>query len=228
VGPGVEKLKAGDHVVVAAVPHCGRCRACLGGKPFVCQDVLALAFGGVMPDGSKRFRRNEETIAHCFCQSSFAEYTLVPERTAVRVPKDVPLAKLGPLGCGVETGAGAILNTAHVQPGQSVAIFGCGGVGLSAVMAARLVKAFPIIAVDVREQRLQLARELGATETMHAGTMPMVEEIQKQTHGGVDYAFECIGRPDTIRQSDDQFACSNEFLDLLRQLHSHEALLSPD
>jgi aryl-alcohol dehydrogenase len=203
VGPGVTKLSTGDHVVVAAVPHCGQCRSCLQGKPFVCQNVLVLAFGGAMPDGTKRFRRDTEPLSHFFCQSSFAEYTLVPERIAVRVPKDIPLEKLGPLGCGVETGAGAILNTAHVQPGQSVAVFGCGGVGLSTVMAARLAKAFPIIAVDVVESRLALARELGATETMHAGQTSVIEEIQKLTHGGVDYAFECIGKAETIRQSVD-------------------------
>jgi aryl-alcohol dehydrogenase len=156
-----------------------------------------------MPDGTKRFRRDAEEISHFFCQSSFAEYTLVPERTAVSVPKDIPLEKLGPLGCGVQTGAGAVLNTAQVHPGQSVAVFGCGGVGLSAVMAARLAKAFPTIAVDVVDERLELARELGATETIHAGKTNVVEEIQKLTRGGVDYAFECIGKAETIRQTVD-------------------------
>src|SRR5919108_2826313 len=121
VGPGVTKLSPGDHVVVAAVPHCGRCRSCLQAKPFFCQHGIALAFGGAMPDGTKRFRRGVEEIGHFFCQSSFAEYTLVPERTAVSVPKDLPLEKLGALGCGVESGAGAVLNTAQVHPGQSVA-----------------------------------------------------------------------------------------------------------
>jgi aryl-alcohol dehydrogenase len=203
VGPGVTKLSAGDHVVMAAVPHCGQCRACLEGKPFVCQHLFALAFGGAMPDGTKRFRQDTAPLSHFFCQSSFAEYTLVPARNAIRVPPDVSLEQLGPLGCGIETGAGAVLNTANVQAGDSVAIFGCGGVGLSAVMAARLAKAFPIIVVDIREPRLQLARELGATETIQAGTTNVVAAIQQRTHGGVDYAFECVGRADTIRQSVD-------------------------
>lgn len=203
VGPGVTKLHAGDHVVVAAVTHCGECRACLGGRPFVCQHLLALAFCGAMPDGTKRFRRGAAPLSHFFCQSSFAEHTLVPARNAVRVPKDTPLEQLGPLGCGVETGAGAVLNTAHVRPGDSVAIVGCGGVGLSAVMAAWLAQACPIIAVDTREPRLHLARELGATETIQAGPTNIVDAIRQRTQGGVDYAFECVGRADTIRQSVD-------------------------
>jgi Zn-dependent alcohol dehydrogenase len=120
VGPGVTKLSAGDHVVMAAVPHCGQCRTCLEGKPFVCQHLFALAFGGAMPDGTKRFRQDTAPLSHFFYQSSFAEYTLVPARNAIRVPPDVPLEQLGPLGCGIETGAGAVLNTAHVQPGDSV------------------------------------------------------------------------------------------------------------
>jgi aryl-alcohol dehydrogenase len=203
VGPGGAKLTVGDHVVVAAVPRCGHCRTCLQGKPFFCQDFRSLAFGGAMPDGTKRFRQGASEISHFFCQSSFAEYTVVSECTAIRVSADVPLEKLGPLGCGVETGAGAVLNTARVQPGESVAVFGCGGVGLSAVMAARLCRAFPIIAVDVVDGRLDLARGLGASETIHAGASDVVREIRRLTRGGADFAFECIGRPETIRQSVD-------------------------
>src|SRR5262245_40789408 len=119
LGPGASKLAVGDHVVVAAVPHCGHCRNCLHGRPFLCQEFRALAFGGAMPDGTKRFRRDSNEISHFFCQSSFAGYSVVPENAAVRVSKHVPLEKLAPLGCGVETGAGAVLNTARVRPGEA-------------------------------------------------------------------------------------------------------------
>jgi aryl-alcohol dehydrogenase len=203
LGPDVSKLAVGDHVVVAAVPHCGHCRTCLQGRPFFCQHFRALAFGGAMPDGTRRFRSDSSEISHFFCQSSFAEYTVVQERTAVCVSTHLPLEKLAPLGCGVETGAGAVLNTAQVRPGESVVILGCGGVGLSAVMAARLARAFPIIAVDVNKGRLALARDLGASETIHAGQTDVLREIRSLTRGGADYSFECIGKPDTIRQSVD-------------------------
>jgi aryl-alcohol dehydrogenase len=203
VGPGVAKLQTGDHVVIAAVPHCARCRSCLTGKPFLCPDMSVGFLGGMMPDGSKRFRRGAEEVSHFFWQSSFAEHSLVPERIAVKVSKDLPLEKLAPLGCGVQTGSGAVLNTAKIRPGDTVAVFGCGGVGLSAVMGARLARALRIIAVDFFDHRLRLARELGATDTVSARGTNAVEEIQKLTGGGVDYSFECIGKPETARQSVD-------------------------
>ena len=203
VGPGVSKLQPGDPVVVAAVPHCGHCRFCLEGKPFNCRNFMGLALGGAMPDGTKRFRRDGEEICHFFCQSSFSEHTIVPERIAVKVAKDLPLEKLGPLACGVQTGAGAVLNTAGVRPGESVVVIGCGAVGLSAVMAAKLARAFPILAVDLIEDRLRLARDLGATETLQAGKVDVVAEVQRITGGGADYAFECLGKAETIRQSID-------------------------
>jgi aryl-alcohol dehydrogenase len=203
VGPGVTKLRKGDHVVTAAVAHCRQCPPCLRGEPFFCAAGLSLAFGGCMPDGTKRFRRGKEEIGHFFLQSSFAQLTVVPEQIAVKVPKDLPLEKLGPLACGIETGSGAVLNVAKVRVGESVAVFGCGGVGLSAVMAARLCKAYPIIAVDMLDSRLAMAKELGATETINAKGTNVVEAIQKLTGAGVDYAFECIGRADTIRQAVD-------------------------
>jgi aryl-alcohol dehydrogenase len=203
VGPDVSSLAVGDHVVVTAVPHCGRCGSCRRGKPFFCQEFRSLAFGGAMPDGTKRFRRGPSEVGHFFCQSSFAEHAVVSARATVKIPLQVPLEKAAALGCGVETGAGAVLNTARVRPGESVAILGCGGVGLSAVMAARLAGASPVIAVDVSARRLELARDLGATETMQAGQGDVVREVRKLTRGGVDYAFECIGRAETIRQSVD-------------------------
>jgi aryl-alcohol dehydrogenase len=203
VGPGVGKLQVGDHVVIDAVTHCGRCRLCLTGKPFLCPDMTNGFLGGMMPDGTKRFRRGDQELSHFFWQSSFSELGIVPERIAIKVPNDLPLEKLAPLGCGVQTGSGAVLNTAKIKAGDTVAVFGCGGVGLSAVMAARLARALRIIAVDFFEHRLKLARELGATDTVAAKGTNAVEQIQKLTGGGVDFAFECIGKPETVRQTVD-------------------------
>jgi aryl-alcohol dehydrogenase len=203
VGPGVAKLQVGDHVVIDAVTHCGQCRLCLTGKPFLCPDMTNGFLGGMMPDGTKRFRRGGEELSHFFWQSSFAEHSVVPERIAVKVASDLPLEKLAPLACGVQTGSGAVLNTAKLRAGDTVAVIGCGGVGLSAVMAARLARALRVIAVDFFDHRLKLARELGATDTVSARGTDAVKEIQKLTGGGVDYAFECIGKPETVRQAVD-------------------------
>jgi len=203
VGPGVSKLQKGDHVVTSAVAHCRQCRSCLSGRPFLCENGMALTFGGGLADGTKRFRRGTEEIGHFFLQSSFAEFTVVPEQIAVKVPRELPLEQIGPLACGLGTGAGAVLNTAGVRAGESVAVFGCGGVGLSAIMAARVSRATPIIAIDMLDQRLQLAKDLGASETINAAGTNVVEAIQALTNGGPDFAFECIGRPDTIRQAVD-------------------------
>lgn len=203
VGPGVTKLAKGDHVVTAAVSFCRQCRPCLRGEPYFCANGLPLAFGGCLTDGTKRFRRGKEEVGHFFLQSSFAELTVVPEQIAVKVPKELPLEKLGPLACGIETGSGAVLNIAKVRPGDSVVVFGCGGVGLSALMAAKICNASPIIAVDMLDSRLAMAKELGASETINPKGVNVVEVLQKMTGGGVDFAFECIGRADTIRQAVD-------------------------
>jgi len=203
VGPGVTSLQKGDHVVLAAEPHCGLCKYCLQGRPYWCVNFLRWSFGGIMPDGSKRLSLDGSELGHFFCQSSFSQYGVVPERIAVKVDPALPLEKLGPLGCGIQTGAGAVLNTGGVRSGDSVAVFGCGGVGLSAIMAAKIVGASPIIAVDLAESRLAMAKELGATYTINAGKVAPVEEIQKITGGGSDFAFECIGRDETVRQTVD-------------------------
>ncbi|MBI2913349.1 MAG: NAD(P)-dependent alcohol dehydrogenase [Chloroflexi bacterium] len=204
VGPGVTRVKPGDPVVLSVIWGCGQCGQCLQGRPFRCQMLLSSgAARGAMPDGTKRFRKDGQEICHFFCQSSFAQHTVAPERLAVKVPADVPLEKLGPLGCGVQTGAGAVLNVAKVGLGESVAVFGCGGVGLSAVMAARLARASPIIAIDLVDSRLELARELGATHAVNAAEANPVAKIREITGGGADYAFECIGNVQTIRQAVD-------------------------
>ena len=203
VSEGSRRFQPGDHVVMAAEPHCGHCRACLQGKPFHCVMHTPWAFDGAMPDGSRRFRAAGREISHFFCESSFSEFAVIPEHIAVLVPSDLPLEKLCTLGCGVQTGAGAVLNTARVQMGESVAVLGCGGVGLSAVMGARLARALPIIAVDVVPSRLELAQEFGASHAVNAAGSDVVEEIRKITGRGADYAFECVGKAETIRQAVD-------------------------
>jgi len=198
VGPGVTKVKEGDAVVISSVVPCGHCYFCVHGMPFACANALG-AFGGTMPDGTKRISKDGQEIAHFFFQSSFAEYAVVPESALIKIPEGVPVEKMAPLGCGVQTGSGAVLNAAKVSAGSSVAVVGCGGVGLSAIMAANAVSAMPIIAVDVVPERLEFAKELGATHAINAAQTNPVDEIMKLTGMGVDYGFEAIGRPDTIR-----------------------------
>jgi len=169
---------------------CGVCRSCRRNYPSYCEEMLARNFGGLRADGSSALSRDGERIhAHFFGQSSFARHVIAGERSAVKVPADVPLEILGPLGCGIVTGAGAVINSLKVGAGDSIAVFGTGGVGLSAIMAARLVGATRIIAIDLVPQRLALARELGATHTLDArqpGTVGAIREIAGQ---GVDYSF---------------------------------------
>ena len=184
-------------------PSCGHCAPCINGKPFACYNMMPYAFGGMMLDGTKRLGKDGQEISSYFCQSSFAEYAVATERNVVKVPKQAPLQKLAPLGCGVITGSGAVLNKLKPEPGSCIVISGCGGVGLSAVMAARLSGCDVIIAVDVIEERLNLAGELGATHTLNATKVNVVDEIQRITHGGSDYAAECSGRPEVLRQQVD-------------------------
>jgi len=200
VGPEVTRVRPGDSVVMSVVWGCGQCKYCLQGKPFRCRSG---AVRGTMPDGTRRFRKDDQEVSHFFCHSSFAHYTVVPEKMAVKVPTDIPLEKLGALGCGVQTGAGAVLNVAEVGLGESVAVFGCGGVGLSSIMAAKFAGAAPIIGVDVVESRMELAKEMGATHTVNAAEADPVAKTKEITDGGADYAFECTGNVDTIRQTVD-------------------------
>jgi aryl-alcohol dehydrogenase len=169
LGPGVRGFATGDHVILSG-SSCGRCPGCLANRPTYCDLAMPLCFGGKRLDGSTSLRSGSGSVhSHFFGQSSFATHVIVPERTAVKVDRDLPLEKLGPLGCGVITGAGSVIEALKVGYGDSIAIFGVGGVGLSAVMAARLVGASHIVAVDLNAQRLELARELGATHTFHPG-----------------------------------------------------------
>ncbi len=166
VGGAVRELAVGDHVVLSGA-SCGECPKCRAGRPTYCRDAMRLSFGGQRPDGSSPLsRRGERVHGMFFAQSSFATHLVAPERSAVKVSKDLPLRLLGPLGCGIITGAGSVLEAFRLRPGESIVIFGVGSVGLAAVMAARIAGASRIVAVDVSAERLKLARELGATHAI--------------------------------------------------------------
>jgi S-(hydroxymethyl)glutathione dehydrogenase/alcohol dehydrogenase len=195
VGPGVAGLAPGDHVLLTWLPYCGHCRPCARGWPNRCENTLW--YDATLEDGTCRFHRDGEPVHH-MNTSSFAERSVVPARTAIKVDPDLPLTELALMGCGVMTGVGAALNTAHVRPGDTVAVVGCGGVGLNVVQGARIAGAAVIVAVDVVPSKLELARELGATHAVDASAVDPVEAVRELVPGGVDHAFEALGRPQTI------------------------------
>jgi len=206
VGEGVTHLAPGDHVVLSG-SSCGVCLSCRRNLPSYCDEMLPRNFGGLRSDRTSALTAGSERIyGHFFGQSSFAEYAIATERSAVKVPKDVPLALLAPLGCAVITGAGSILNSLKVRPGETLAIFGTGGVGLSAVMAARLAGAARIIAVDVNPERLALAVELGATDTLDARSGDSARAIRDLTGRGVDFSFNTTLAPEVFTQALDCLA----------------------
>lgn len=200
VGSGVTDLQAGDHVVLSFA-HCGRCGHCLTGHPTVCEVFNNLNFGGAMDDGSHRITQNDTELATFFGQSSFATHAIAKARNAVKVDRDVDLALLGPLGCGIQTGAGTVLNRLQPEFGSSIVIYGAGAVGLSAVMAAKIIGCQFIIAVDVHDNRLELAKELGATHTLNGNNVDVVEEITRLTGTGSHYAVETTGVPAVVKQA---------------------------
>lgn len=200
VGPGTSSLAPGDHVVLASLVSCGRCTSCARGEPYLCQMGFGSLFGGTLMSGGRRLHKDGRALNHFFCQSSFAEYAVVDERIAVRVRPDAPPETVCLLGCGAMTGVGGVVNTAGVEPGASVAVFGCGGVGLSAIMGARLVGAGKIIAVDKLERKLAFAKELGATHTVNVSHVEPVRAVHDITGNGADYAFEAIGSPVVMEQ----------------------------
>jgi aryl-alcohol dehydrogenase len=199
VGDNVTSLAPGDHVVVSFA-HCGRCENCLTGRPTVCTRFNELNFGGRMEDGTYRLRQGDTDLCTFFGQSSFGTHVVAHERNVVKVDKDVDLALLGPLGCGIQTGAGTVLNRLKPAFGTSIAIYGCGAVGLSAIMAARIANCQHIFAVDVHDNRLQLAKELGATHALNGKQVDVVNEIKAASGGGTHYAVETTGVPAVVRQ----------------------------
>ncbi|QCR38450.1 S-(hydroxymethyl)glutathione dehydrogenase/class III alcohol dehydrogenase [Nissabacter sp. SGAir0207] len=201
VGEGVTSVAVGDHVIPLYTPECGKCKFCLSGKTNLCQAIRATQGKGLMPDGTTRFSYKGEPIFHYMGTSTFSEYTVVPEISLAKVPKDAPLEKICLLGCGVTTGIGAVLNTAKVKEGNSVAIFGLGGIGLAAIIGARMAKASKIIAIDINPAKFSLAKELGATEVINPKEhdRPIQDVIIEMTDGGVDFSFECIGNVSLMR-----------------------------
>ncbi len=202
VGIGVETLKKGDRVILT-FPSCGTCSYCVEGHPYACDIMNDLFFNGTYKDGTHRVHQNGKPVSAFFGQGSFATHCIVDARNAVKVDvgSDEELSKLCSLGCGVQTGAGSVLNCADPEPGSSIAVFGCGGVGMAALMAAKIAGCSKIIAVDVVPSRLQTALEVGATHVVNGKECDAVEEIKKLTGGGADYSVECTGVPVLILQA---------------------------
>lgn len=201
VGEGVRKVQPGDHVVLS-FNYCAECTSCREGEPAYCLNSAAYNFAGSRPDGSPVMHQNGDVIHGNFLgQSSFGTYALASEQSVVKVRKDVPLEVLAPLGCGIQTGAGTVINALRPRAGSSIVVFGVGSVGLSAIMAAKVVGCTTIIGVDLNEKRLKMARELGATHGINPEVGNLVEEIQGITGGGADYSIEATGLPRVLRQA---------------------------
>ncbi len=208
VGPGVRSVAVGDHVIPLYTPECRECKFCLSGKTNLCQKIRATQGQGVMPDGTSRLSARGQSLLHYMGTSTFAEYTIVPEIALAKIRKDAPLDKVCLLGCGVTTGIGAVLNTAKVEPGAQVAVFGLGGIGLSVIQGAVMAGAERILAIDTNPRKFELARQLGATDTLDpSASADIVQEIVDRTDGGVDYSFECIGNPEVMGQA---LACAHK------------------
>ena len=203
VGEGVTSVEVGDHVIPLYTAECGECKFCTSGKTNLCQAVRATQGKGLMPDGTSRFSIDGEPIYHYMGCSTFSEYTVLPEISLAKVNKTAPLEEVCLLGCGVTTGMGAVLKTAKVQEGDTVAIFGLGGIGLSAIIGARMAGAGRIIGIDINESKFDLAKQLGATDVVNPQNFdkPIQEVIVEMTDGGVDYSFECIGNVNVMRSA---------------------------
>jgi aryl-alcohol dehydrogenase len=206
VGTRVSKVKPGDHVVLSYL-SCGVCSSCKKGAPAYCSDFLKVNFSAERGDGSPTMHKNGETIHGVFFgQSSFATHALAMERNVVKVRRDVPLEVLGPLGCGFQTGAGGVINALKPGAGSSIAVFGAGSVGMSAILGAVVCGCTPIIAVDVKSNRLKIAQEFGATHTINPDQTDPITEIKRITGAGVKYSLECVGIPKVLRQAVDALA----------------------
>lgn len=201
IGEGVTSVAVGDHVIPLYTPECGKCRFCLSGKTNLCQAIRVTQGKGLMPDGTSRFSLNGKPIFHYMGTSTFSEYTVLPEISVAKINKAAPLDKACLLGCGITTGIGAVLNTAKVEPGSTVAVFGLGGIGLSVIQGAVLAKASRIVVIDINEDKFEMAKQLGATDFVNPKNFsdPIQDVIVDLTDGGVDYSFECIGNPNTMR-----------------------------
>src|SRR3989442_12838671 len=202
VGPGVTSLRPGDHVIPLYIPECRQCEFCVSGRTNLCGALLATQGKGLMPDGTSRLSHRGRPLHHYMGTSTFAEYAVVPEVALAKIRADAPLDKVCLLGCGITTGVGAVLNTARVPPGATVAVFGLGGVGLSVIQGAVMAGAGRIIGIDTNPRKFAMARELGATDVLDPATVPSVAEaVVEMTRGGVDFSFECIGNVEVMGQA---------------------------
>ena len=203
IGEGVTSVVVGDHVIPLYTPECGECKFCKSGKTNLCQKIRATQGKGLMPDDTTRFSQNGKPIFHYMGCSTFSEYTVLPEISIAKVNKSAPLEEVCLLGCGVTTGMGATVNAARVQKGDSVAIFGLGGIGLSAIIGAQMAGAGRILAIDINEKKFDLATQLGATDCINPKKFdkPIQDVIVEMTDGGVDWSFECIGNVNLMRSA---------------------------
>ncbi len=202
LGPGVTSLKKGDHVIPLYTPECRQCEYCLSGKTNLCQAIRETQGRGVMPDGTSRFRVGGKSVLHYMGTSTFSNYTVLPEIALAKIREDAPFDKVCYIGCGVTTGIGAVINTARVEPGANVAVFGLGGIGLNVLQGARLVGADMIIGVDTNPGKRAMAESFGMTHFINPNDCDnVVQEIIRLTRGGVDYSFECIGNVQVMRQA---------------------------
>jgi S-(hydroxymethyl)glutathione dehydrogenase/alcohol dehydrogenase len=203
IGPGVISLKKGDHVIPLYTPECRQCEYCLSGKTNLCQAIRVTQGQGVMPDGSSRFSVGGKKVFHYMGTSTFANYTVVPEIALAKIREDAPFDKVCYIGCGVTTGIGAVINTAKVEPGANVVVFGLGGIGLNVIQGARLAGANMIIGVDLNPSRRPLAEKFGMTHFVNPKEVEgdLVPYLVNLTKGGADYSFECIGNVEVMRQA---------------------------
>ena len=202
VGNGVDTLQVGDHVIPLYTPECRQCKFCLSGKTNLCGAIRETQGQGLMPDGTSRFSLKGENLFHYMGTSTFSNFTVLPEIALAKIREDAPFDKVCYIGCGVTTGLGAVINTAKVEPGSTVAVFGLGGIGLNVIQGARLVGADRIIGIDTNPKKEALARRFGLTDFINPeNSADLTTEIIDLTDGGVDYSFECIGKPEVMRQA---------------------------
>jgi S-(hydroxymethyl)glutathione dehydrogenase/alcohol dehydrogenase len=203
IGPGVTSLRKGDHVIPLYTPECRQCKSCLSRKTNLCTAIRATQGKGVMPDGTSRFSIGKEKLHHYMGCSTFANFTVLPEIALAKIREDAPFDKVCYIGCGVTTGIGAVINTAKVEPGANVVVFGLGGIGLNVVQGARLAGANMIVGVDLNPARQSLARKFGLTHFVNPADLKedLISYITAITGGGADYSFECIGNVEVMRQA---------------------------
>ena len=203
IGKNVTSLKKGDHVIPLYIPECRQCKSCLSGKTNLCTAIRDTQGKGIMPDGSSRFSLDGKPIFHYMGTSTFSNYTVMPEIAAAKIRKDAPFEKVCYIGCGVTTGIGAVINTAKVEPGANVVVFGLGGIGLNVIQGARLAGANKIIGIDTNNKKKALAENFGLTHFVNPLEVKedLIDYVTSLTDGGADYSFECIGNVNTMRQA---------------------------